>query len=579
MHIDVIATFLRLLDDISSKSGIRLGSPDVDLVWLLSEGPRIDKALLADIESGAGRPNVPEWLMPLVDAWYSTKCPRVLRWLRQALCFVYKLEHESTSEQLEGAIAAFKSAEQDVLAADSIRNSAEGCHHLVRSASALVGRVIYRIDWRRVKPSHGPGAVFPPRDPMVKARFNTIYADCDTEYPFYEFFGLPYKGDLEQLARIDNEAKFAKCKLTFVPKDSRGPRMICVHPGELIWIQQGQRKLLEQAIESHYLTGGRINFRDQGVNGELALVSSRSGRYATLDLKDASDRLSADLVKALFGGAYRWIAATRATHVVLPDRTLMPLAKFAPMGNCLTFPVQSLCFWAVVRANIKLRCGVTCNDIFVFGDDIIVPTEYVAYAKEGLTRVGLMVNEAKSFWRGLFRESCGVDAFNGFDVTPLRLKKGNLSSWEHRLSLSAFAKNLRKRGYESAASYLYTRLRRELGYLPLGNDPAAQGIYEYVDRDLAYLLANEPRIRYADFGTRRLQRYETPVIQVQIPTRNPEVHDWYHVLDSLVKLENSGDAEEKEPWDSDDSPRPAGGQSYPSPYGLRVEMGWTAVAM
>jgi hypothetical protein len=81
-------------------------------------------------------------------------------------------------------------------------------------------------------------------------------------------------------------------KLTAVPKDSRGPRLICVHPKEAIWIQQGQRLKLEAAITSSNLTKGRINFTDQTVNGGLALESSKSGRLATLDLKEASDRIS-----------------------------------------------------------------------------------------------------------------------------------------------------------------------------------------------------------------------------------------------------------------------------------------------
>jgi hypothetical protein len=34
-------------------------------------------------------------------------------------------------------------------------------------------------------------------------------------------------------------ADIIEAKLIAVPKDSRGPRLICVHPAESIWIQQG----------------------------------------------------------------------------------------------------------------------------------------------------------------------------------------------------------------------------------------------------------------------------------------------------------------------------------------------------
>jgi len=150
-----------------------------------------------------------------------------------------------------------------------------------------------------------------------------------------------------------------------------------VHPAESIWIQQGQRQLLESRIESHPLTKGKIAFTDQTVNGKLALSSSKTREFCTLDLREASDRISCSLVKALFGPhTYEWMSCSRATHVKLLDGRVIELKKWAPMGNALCFPVESLVFFSLVVAGIRSHYGENCNDVYVFGDDIIFPSKY-----------------------------------------------------------------------------------------------------------------------------------------------------------------------------------------------------------
>jgi hypothetical protein len=58
----------------------------------------------------------------------------------------------------------------------------------------------------------------------------------------------------------------------------------------------------------------------------------------------------------------------------------------------------------------------------VFGDDIAVHSRYFDAVCSGLEIHNLKVNRVKSFSKGNFRESCGLDAFKGVDVTPLRLR-------------------------------------------------------------------------------------------------------------------------------------------------------------
>lgn len=216
-------------------------------------------------------------------------------------------------------------------------------------------------------------------------------------------------------------------RLLTVPKDSRGPRIICCEPVELMYIQQGVARDLMYYIEHHDYTKGHVNFVDQTINNRLVLEASASLEWATIDLSDASDRVGVALVQYLFPEwvSRKWLAL-RSTATELPDGTVVPLRKFAAMGSALCFPVESLVFWALAVGCIwectsDLSFALDC--VYVYGDDIIVKDEYALRVMNTLESAGLKVNRDKSFIGSVpFRESCGVDGLLGHDVTPLRIR-------------------------------------------------------------------------------------------------------------------------------------------------------------
>ena len=123
--------------------------------------------------------------------------------------------------------------------------------------------------------------------------------------------------------------------------------------------------------------------------------------------------------------------ATRSTHTKLPSGRIIRLKKFAPMGSCLCFPVEAICFYALAVTSI-VRANRIASErkprrrrpaVYVYGDDIIVRKENYLPLLQQFPSVGLKFNEAKCCTSGLFRESCGCDAYKGVDVTPLRLKE------------------------------------------------------------------------------------------------------------------------------------------------------------
>jgi hypothetical protein len=121
--------------------------------------------------------------------------------------------------------------------------------------------------------------------------------------------------------------------------------------------------------------------------------------------------------------------ASRTAYVDLSVDKKLPslhkLRKFTTQGSALTFPVQSIVFFCIVVGTQLVGRRVTQNSIErigkqvrIFGDDIIVPKDWVEDVKRALELLWLKVNTKKTHYHGNFRESCGMDAFRGCDVTP-----------------------------------------------------------------------------------------------------------------------------------------------------------------
>lgn len=124
--------------------------------------------------------------------------------------------------------------------------------------------------------------------------------------------------------------------------------------------------------------------------------------------------------------------ATRSSKAEVPGHGVITLTKFASMGSALCFPIEAMVFLTAVYVGIEqeLNRHITRKDVLslagsvrVYGDDIIVPAEYVRSVIRVLESLGFKVNNDKSFWNGKFRESCGGDYYAGEDVTPVRVRR------------------------------------------------------------------------------------------------------------------------------------------------------------
>lgn len=271
-------------------------------------------------------------------------------------------------------------------------------------------------------------------------------------------------------------------KVLFVPKDSRGPRVICCEPAYKMKVQQGIRNSLYSIVEAHPRTRGLVNFTDQTVNQNLTYEFDK---YCTLDLKEASDRVCLDLVNDVFPShLVSLFNATRSSVALLPDGRRVTLKKFAPMGNALCFPVLALIAFTSITTGIYLSGGPRPSDnnfVFVYGDDIIVPNEWAQVAIESLTTVGLLVNVSKSYINSQFLESCGQDSFRGTSVNCIKRRKMPTQSRkrtyrprcihtesESILHSVSLANSLNELGYKNTSDFIFSEVEKLVGPLPYG---------------------------------------------------------------------------------------------------------------
>lgn len=293
------------------------------------------------------------------------------------------------------------------------------------------------IDDESILPRHGPGATADKAWANQKYRGREFYKRWDTIFSWEELYGF---STVHQSNRESQEPRDElPVKVVSVPKTMKTSRIICVEPTAMQYAQQLTSARLISAIHAARLYK-HLNFHDQRPNQEAARVGSVLGNLATLDLSEASDRVSSKLVSLVFRHSptlLRHLNGCRSTRAVLRGETIH-LRKYASMGSALTFPVEALCFLMICIAAVcderrafrrngrpvSLRAFEECRkNILVFGDDLIVPTDSVVKVNEYLGSFGLKVNSKKSFSTGDFRESCGHDYFRGVLITPTYVRR------------------------------------------------------------------------------------------------------------------------------------------------------------
>jgi hypothetical protein len=455
------------------------------------------------------------------------------------LCFLcYKLEIPNSPSANAAVIENFVETEK------SISELVVCDWAAIRHAQSLISDLFLGFDPKDISPKHGPGAVATGEKLWHKWRFQRLYDQIHQQYPYYDYFFIHSKASIADqkdqylsLQRLETGV----AKVVLVPKDSRGPRLISSEPLEYQYIQQGLASKLVPWIESSPLTKGFVNFSDQSINRDLALSCSRTRDFATMDLKDASDRVSVKLVTRLFDGCpslLKCLMATRSTSTKLPDGRVVPLAKFAPMGSSLCFPVEALCFWSIC-VGAAMASGMTREaarqSVYVYGDDLIVRTHLRALCTVALEAVGLLVNTAKCYSESNFRESCGMDAYFGKQVTPVRCKKlfSGTRTGESFAAYTSMMNVLSSKGYRGTASYLLSNIERVYGRLPAGLPASSYPCLEV--QNLANAISENRRRGIRMRWNSKLCRNEVRVLSLRSATSSATHSGWPRLLQNLLQ--------------------------------------------
>lgn len=200
-------------------------------------------------------------------------------------------------------------------------------------------------------------------------------------------------------------------RLAVVPKSWKTDRTIACEPSGNLPLQLAFDNWSKERLRMF-----GVDLASQANNQRLAYEGSLDGSLATIDMSMASDTVAYNLVMWLFPHDWaNYLDVVRSPFYSAPWGSGR-YAKFSSMGNGSTFTVETMVFYAALKA-VGSRKGIA------YGDDLIVETELVPALVRLLRFLGFVINEDKSHYTGSFRESCGVHFVNGTLVTPFTIKR------------------------------------------------------------------------------------------------------------------------------------------------------------
>lgn len=240
-------------------------------------------------------------------------------------------------------------------------------------------------------------------------------------------------------------------KFFTVPKTALVRRSCAKEPSLNSYYQLGLGRVMRGRLK-----GRGIDLDDgQDIHRRVACEASKSDAFCTIDLSSASDTVCTALVRhVLPPGWFYHLQDLRSRTTEIGGRRVV-LEKFSSMGNGFTFELETAIFTAIALSVAPwLRPGV---DLFVYGDDIIVPKDVGSDVIWALKFCGFIPNPEKTFVTGLFRESCGGDFFGGAPVRAHFLKKEPNEPQEYISLANGIRRLITNFGEDSAVSI---RLRR-----------------------------------------------------------------------------------------------------------------------
>jgi len=443
-----------------------------------------------------------------------------IRAVRQLTLMFGKIKLPCTPAREAAAMKGFVDCEKTVREMDNRRSQSDNLvfHRVSRLIWADVFTEVDRKVFNgEILPKHGPGAT---QDKLLgNKKFENRTWTERLEESFFPAIEHMFSSDSHYWSSYDQvnwlePGQEPPVKVTPVPKTPKAPRIIAIEPSWMMYCQQALLGALKTEIEKGDSRSAFVGLTHQEPNQVLASEGSKTQTLATLDLSEASDRVSDLLVQTMLADHPNLRAAVDACRSKTADvlgHGVIPLAKFASMGSALCFPFEAMVFTTVIFVGIQkaLKRPLTKRDlelfrgqVRVYGDDIIVPVRFVEDVIESLELFGFKVNSSKSFWTGKFRESCGMEFYDGTDVTLVRVRHEFPTSRQDVTALVgvvSLRNQLYKAGLWKTAHYLDEIIERVIPFPVVAESSAVLG-----------------RISALGYETRRLHRH----------THKPLVKGW-----------------------------------------------------
>lgn len=398
--------------------------------------------------------------------------------IRQICYWCKKPKAPCSPARMRKALRAFVSTEEE------LSRLTFGSDPILEKVSGILfgGDIFSDISSEVLTCRHGPGATAEKLSVNKRKLVVTWSERLNDVMPVEDHTILNY-GWYDSLSKVRllSLTEEPPVRVVFVPKTMKTPRVIAIEPSYVQYAQQSVMDYLVAKLETHRLTAKSVHFSDQSENMRGAQRASLNRECSTMDLSEASDRVSLGLVQYIFKNSpiLPYLLATRTMHATLDDgKTSFFLRKFASMGSANCFPVEAMVFYALIQRAIHAHYQVPVTSrsiirfsgmIHVYGDDLIVPSETRGIVTETLHRYGLKVNVAKSFSQGFFRESCGGDYYRGYDVTPVYLRYSVPNSVDPLdatilESLVETSNQLYKRGLWTTAQAIRDYIEKQVGH-------------------------------------------------------------------------------------------------------------------
>jgi len=406
--------------------------------------------------------------------------------IRQLTLMFGKINLECSQERIKAAMAGYVQCEKEVRDADK-KISDQQWSNFRRVSAMLYAEAFTDVDREiyegRLLPKHGPGATADKLRGNAKYLQSTWPSRLEEYFPMGEYLipNYRYYDNLDSIRLLEPGMEIPVRVIT-VPKTLKTPRIIGVEPTAMQYSQQALAySILNALMRVDYLRA-MLGFSDQIPNQEMAREGSLFGELATLDLSEASDRVSNQHVRALTSNhvhLHGAVDACRSRKADVDGFGVLRLAKFASMGSALCFPMEAMVFLTMIFLGIEQELNTSLSRrtiksfigrVRVYGDDIIVPVEYVHSVIRSLESFGIRVNSGKSFWNGKFRESCGKEYYDGHDVSITRVRQVFPTKRTHAtevISIVSLRNQLYWAGYWQTCRWLDKEIEKVIKYFPV----------------------------------------------------------------------------------------------------------------